>query len=260
MSQDIEVTLVIENTTGDAPEGIAVRLRVQPRQGDYISHDSEAGESRLYRVIAVVLPSNPDSELQTFDVHVIDEGPHNGALKRVVAQQASALSRTERLLLRNQHEILSRIGKHDEEQNQLAVQVLELGYERYYREHLSIVADAPADPAVGQLVLDVLNMYDALQRYLADKKDETLGAKPFAQFQGFDGNDEAEYLEFATFIFETKKLYAYLRPNGAQDALNSHFWTLSTYRKMVRVWTEVANKGKLNAATGLAVLNAAENG
>jgi hypothetical protein len=83
---DTEVTLIVENSNRDAFNGSGARLRFPPRQGDYIAHDTEDGRTRLYRVIAVVLPSNPVSDLQTYDVHVVDEGPLNEALAKAIAK------------------------------------------------------------------------------------------------------------------------------------------------------------------------------
>lgn len=78
---DIEVTVRVVNNEDQSG---AMRLRFVPRVGDFIDHEIDH-VSHLYRVIGVALPSNPVSELQTFDVFVVDEGLFGGALERLLA-------------------------------------------------------------------------------------------------------------------------------------------------------------------------------
>jgi len=257
MNQDIEVTLTVRSTTGAAFNGGAAILRWIPRQGDYLEHDLGEGTSHLYRVIAVVFPTNPNSAQETFDVHVVDEGPSNGALEKALSQQSAALSKTERLIIRNQHEILSHVDKREHAWHKEAQEVFERGYECFYQDYFGDTQEVPADAEVCRLVFDVLQMYDALHRYLSTNGEDSLRKSPYAQFPGFDGNDEAVYLDFATFVMGPKKRFTYLLKNPNQGCVNSHHATLSAYRRMLHVWKNLPNNLWLDAESALAVLDAA---
>ena len=94
MTPNIPVTLIVRNSKSNVPVGGEVLLRWVPRQGDYLSHEPELGVAHLYRVIAVVFPTNPVSAHETFDVHVTDEGPLNLALEVALAQDCATTTIT----------------------------------------------------------------------------------------------------------------------------------------------------------------------
>lgn len=258
MNHVIPATLIVENPKSPVSVNGQVFLKFVPRQGDYISHEPEPDTTHLYRVRAVVFPTNPDSDEHTFDVHVVDEGLLNFALEKVLSQNSATFTKAERLILRNQHELLSHLDKPRKAWHETAMQTFERGYEYFYKDCLGDIEGAPADANVSEFVMQVLNMYTSLYDCLARDEARYLRSRSYASFPGFDGNDEAEYLDFAIFVLEKKQLFKVVAPNFRQKGVNSHHRTLSAYRRMLQVWSTAPNKYVLDVNTALAMLDAAE--
>lgn len=144
------------------------------------------------------------------------------------------LTDTERLILVNQYEILSRLDKDASDfYKQLSKQLYD-GHEWLYQQsfqHLSPVMPE----ADAQLVLTILSMFDKLQmsyKALADK--DGMEADEL-RFPGFDGNDpyEAGLMGFAHALAEDRRYVDVL--NGGRD-LNSHYQALPGYKAMLQRW------------------------
>jgi uncharacterized protein len=99
------------------------------------------------------------------------------------------------------------------------------------------------DPSVDKresvsLVVGVLTMWDFIEqaykgfspadKALLEEEVEYLGKDP--KFEGFDGNDETEFMSIARFLVE--KLERFLRFKGRE--LNSHMPTVHRYQRMSR--------------------------
>jgi uncharacterized protein YfbU (UPF0304 family) len=99
----------------------------------------------------------------------------------------------------------------------------------------------PTEPEVLRLVLDVLDMWQAIERDFEQLSNEDKArvkkeAKPFGsdpKFMGFDGNDESRYASTARFLIE--KLGRYERFRGREH--NSHMPVIDSYRRMLSVFT-----------------------
>lgn len=97
------------------------------------------------------------------------------------------------------------------------------------------------NPAHLQLVLDVLDMWDCIERGYErlSKKDRERIAKAVApagehvKFRGFDGNNEADYLHIASFLVNDMERFT----RFAGRDLNSHMPTLGMYERMLMVFT-----------------------
>jgi uncharacterized protein len=120
------------------------------------------------------------------------------------------------------------------------------------------------DPKNLRLVLDVLDMWDQLERAYEklSENDQALlekNATPLGKdvkFRGFDGNNEAEHLSITKFLIE--KMDRFSRFNGRD--LNAHMPTLDIHRRMLNVFTQMRNDrrmgGELNVAQITALLKA----
>lgn len=142
------------------------------------------------------------------------------------------LSPVERLILRNQFELLNHTpsGSNDE-----LVEILERGYEREYgRVFDALYEPMPADHS--EEVINILDMYAALQSSIKHLLDPSIGIGPRqADFPGFDANDELEvrYLGYAKFL---RKREQFSHVVIAVLDLNSHFPRLRQYRAMLPKW------------------------
>jgi uncharacterized protein YfbU (UPF0304 family) len=96
------------------------------------------------------------------------------------------------------------------------------------------------NPAHLRLVLDILDMWDSLERAYdkLSKKDRERLAKEVpvfgkqVRFFGFDGNEEAQYLVIADFLVNDMKRFT----RFAGRELNAHIPTLEMHRRMLRLF------------------------
>lgn len=156
------------------------------------------------------------------------------------------LTTIERLLLRNQLEILKHLqaplqstASYDEH-----IAILEAGYEVFYDEVLLGVSETATPVSVTKEVLDILDLYRALDN--AKRNGVTIpagGPYSYPDFVGFDGNNEGEHLRFARFLIDVQGKYVESGPSK-----NSHHHTLSTYQGMLQRWKANGQNHKLSQA------------
>lgn len=101
-------------------------------------------------------------------------------------------------------------------------------------------------PQIVSEVLDILDMWSFIERSYSDLSDEQKEfvkkeADPFGDnptFQGFDGNNESEYMGVATFL--VNDLDRYQEFEGRY--FNSHCPSIDTYRRMLPVFKKIRKK------------------
>jgi hypothetical protein len=100
------------------------------------------------------------------------------------------------------------------------------------------------------LVLDVLELFDALQRADREGKvgEEDRNAVAFA---GFCGNYEGKYLGFLEWLRDHER-FRYVRLRDPEDA-NAHMPMLALYRRMLDKWRELGRPRNLSAAEASAI-------
>jgi uncharacterized protein YfbU (UPF0304 family) len=148
------------------------------------------------------------------------------------------LSKQERLILYNQYEILKAVDGGNSEHYTEYQKILESGYKReYYR--FSGHIDDELDDDVAAFVYDVLDMYRALFDSYNKLSPEQLKDidKDRIIFEGFDGNNECEYLGYARFILKELKLYSETE-KYCRD-LDSHCRKVNKYLKMLERWQQI---------------------
>lgn len=156
-------------------------------------------------------------------------------------------TKKERLNLINQYKILSKLYPEDLEHYDELREILEDGYEIFYSQISEWVSqDMPEKE--GKFVLDVLDLYRAIEDYKRISKDQKVIDNHYSYFRGFDGNNEGKYMQFARFLIHKQNKFSeqkdYLRKN---DNLNSHMPMISTYEKMLSKWRDIGKPWNLNA-------------
>ncbi|KVE87493.1 YfbU family protein [Burkholderia vietnamiensis] len=115
---------------------------------------------------------------------------------------------------------------------------LEWQYQGIFGDSMS-----PTPPKVS-FVTDVLDMWYFVEHgcaNLSDRDKERVEAEvPFgiAKFEGFDGNNETEYMSIARFLVE--KLNRFTNFKGR--AFNSHMPCVDRYQKMLQVFAPIRDR------------------
>jgi hypothetical protein len=158
-----------------------------------------------------------------------------------------SLSVNERLILRNQYQILSYLDPdvQNKEWYERSIEILEYGYEINYKD-LFLGADCSLDSNKSLFVIKVLNMYDRIAEATEDK-DATppKDADYFASFHGFDGNGESEYIGYARFLIHKEGKFQRFRNLD----LNSHLPSVAKYKKMLSIFDNLPGNGKYGDLT-----------
>lgn len=143
------------------------------------------------------------------------------------------LQKKDRLLLINQYKILAAIDKSEESHYLELIEILERGYSIFYSMvDQWISEDMTKDE--GRLVLEILDLYRAIEDVKRATKDNRLLTHRYGVFPGFDGNNESEYLGFCRFLIEKQgKFQEQEQYFSKNDGMNSHMPMTEKYRRML---------------------------
>jgi uncharacterized protein YfbU (UPF0304 family) len=171
------------------------------------------------------------------------------------------LSKKDRVFLINQYQILKHIDidpeniKYYEE----CIEILSNGYEIFYSTIYQSVCNDMLRTE-GELVLEVLEFYSAVEHYkAANPSDTDVNKHMWGHFHGFDHNEESEYLNFTNFLinkqgkFEEQKKY-----EKRTNRFNSHQPVVDIYRRMVAKWHSTGRNFLLSKEGILEILNSAQ--
>lgn len=166
------------------------------------------------------------------------------------------ISKKDRIILINQYRILSYLDSNEAEHYKELIDILENGYQIFYSLiDQWVFDDMPQEKS--KFVLDVLNMYRAIEDFKRRNKSEPVAGEYFSFFRGFDGNEETEYMSFTRFLIEIQGKYSeqtpYLKDN---DNLNSHMSTIEKYKSMLAEWNNLEQKHQLTEEQVLKILQA----
>ncbi|NWK51822.1 YfbU family protein [Acinetobacter sp. SwsAc5] len=165
------------------------------------------------------------------------------------------LDKKDRLILINQYKILAKLDANDAHYYNELIQILENGYEIFY-SMLDQWIDNEMPEDESRFVLNILDLYRAIEDLKRRTKDENLSKHSYGIFNGFDGNNESEYLGFTRFLieiqgkFQEQKQYYY-----QNDHLNSHCPMVSKYKRMLEL-SENENIWQMDIETALKILDA----
>lgn len=149
---------------------------------------------------------------------------------------AIELSRVERWILSNQYRILEALYPEEADHLAHAREALEQGFEGRYEDLASHIDESVLSPQECREVVDILAMYDALQRSRTALGEQTKIKEEEVRFAGFDGNNETAQMVYARH-FCGGPLGRFQGLDTAKD-FNSHFPSLDSYRAMLRVWKD----------------------
>lgn len=166
------------------------------------------------------------------------------------------LSTKERLILINQYEILKNLEpKENKDRYDEIIAILTWGYKIFYDSTFNIPEEM--SEIESKLVLDILSFYRIVESYKdKNKKDKNIIGHRYGYFNGFDGNEEAQYLGFVHFLIHTQGKFTenkiYEKKN---DNFNSHYPEKSKYQNMIKKWEELGKKWDLSKSEILLILD-----
>ena len=143
------------------------------------------------------------------------------------------LSRVERLSLYNQYLILEKLDPEQAEYYTRAQEILRNGFEGEYSSFFSGFEELSADKCAQ--VHDILEMYDSFEFRKKNGVTIPSEAQWLFEFEGFDGNNESDYLAYAQFLVGQRYRYDLLKPK----AQNAHRSTLSKHERLLDLWREI---------------------
>lgn len=156
-------------------------------------------------------------------------------------------TKKERLILINQYKILSKLCPDDSEHYNELREILEDGYEIFYSQIDEWISQ-DMSKSEGEFVLEILNLYRAIEDYKRMSKDQEIIKNSYSYFRGFDGNNEGQYMQFARFLINKQNKFSeqkdYLRKN---DNLNSHMPMIGIYKSMLSKWSNIGKPWNLSA-------------
>lgn len=162
------------------------------------------------------------------------------------------LSPKDRLVLVNQYLILEKLfsGEQEEVVFREKRKIVENGYALHYSDLNCSIAGGGLSEEECMEVMDILDMHRVLDysvdRYYPERGAEREKIENDVVFNGFDGNNEAEYLGYARFLmFELERWQEVLKGRPGFD-LNSHCMVLEMYRRMLSEWGKSSDKYNLN--------------
>ncbi len=166
------------------------------------------------------------------------------------------ISKRDRLILINQYKILASLNKDEAEYYQELISILESGYAIFYSQLDEWISDEMPQQE-GRFVLDVLDLYRAIEDVKRASKDNRLLAHNYSYFRGFDGNNETGYMSFCRFLIEIQGKFQeqrqYLLKN---DNLNSHMPMIDKYSRMLEEAKKLPNKWSMSIDEALRILDA----
>lgn len=162
----------------------------------------------------------------------------------------------EKISLINQYKILSKLYPEEESYYQELTSIIENGYSIFYSQLKGWISDElPEDEC--KFVLDILNLYRVIEDTKRKNKNSNLAEYRHSYFEGFDGNNESEYLSFASFLIKKQGKFAeqqdYLIKN---DDLNSHHQMKEKYDRMLRKWEQYSKPYSLTLEQVIEILDA----
>ena len=112
-------------------------------------------------------------------------------------------------------------------------------------KYSGIPFESQETPPVVKEVLDILDMWSFIEyayKELSEEDRQQLeeDAQPFGRnprFQGFDGNNESEYMNIASFLINDLERFQEFKGRG----LNAHMPTLETHHRMLSVFEKIRN-------------------
>jgi uncharacterized protein len=164
------------------------------------------------------------------------------------------LNKFERLLLMNQYRILSQVDQSNAGHYDKLRDALENGYVASYQDDLFAGMLDGLSVEQSAFVVEVMSMYDALQRCYDALDDKTGIEEERTKFPGFDSDYELAHLGYARFVVEREGRFSQLKAHS--EDFMGHTPMLDQYRRMSDVWKLASNRYELTRDDLTAILGA----
>ena len=164
------------------------------------------------------------------------------------------LNKFERLLLMNQYRILSLLDQSNADHYDKLRDALENGYVASYQDDLFAGVLDGLSLEQSAFVVEVMSMYEALQRCYDALDDKTGIEEERTKFPGFDSNYEPAHLGYARFVVEKEGRFSQLKAHS--EDFMGHTPMLDQYRRMSDVWKLAGNRYELTRDDITAILGA----
>ncbi|WCM86542.1 YfbU family protein [Acidovorax sp. NCPPB 3576] len=166
------------------------------------------------------------------------------------------LTKKERVFLANQYKILAALDPDSAGHYEELIEIVERGYEIFYSAIDEWFSEEMTETD-GKFVLEILDLYRAIEDVKRKTKNAELLSHPFAIFRGFDGNIETNEMAFCRFLigrqgkFEEQKQYI-----SHNDNLNSHAPMSWKYHAMLNEANKLIDIWQMDAKDAIKILNA----
>jgi uncharacterized protein len=164
------------------------------------------------------------------------------------------LNKFERLLLMNQYRILSLLDQSNADHYDKLRDALENGYVASYQDDLFAGMLDGLSVEQSAFVLEVMSMYDALQRSYDALDDKQGIEEERTKFPGFDSDYERAHLGYARFVVEREGRFSRLKSHSPDFI--GHTPMLDQYRRMTDLWKLSGNRYELTRDDITAILGA----
>lgn len=154
------------------------------------------------------------------------------------------LTKIERLTLINQFKILEALYEDEADYYKNHRTALEEGFELHYEWIFEYLSEEEMSSEECREVIDILNMYRALNFSYIRLKDKSLIDEDRLKFDGFDGNNETKQLIYVRYFLRDLNRFEELHDKISHD-YNSHSRMLPEYREMLDRWSDLNKKTNL---------------
>lgn len=168
----------------------------------------------------------------------------------------TSFDKKDRIILINQYKILAALDTDDRSHYKELIDILENGYSVFYNMIDQWVSDdMPSED--GRFVLDVLDLYRAIEDLKRSTKDAHITSHRYSYFRGFDGNNETEHMGFCRFLIETQGKFQEQKPYLLKnDNLNSHMPMIPKYSRMLQKRKELNIDFSLTSEEAIQIMDA----
>lgn len=141
------------------------------------------------------------------------------------------LTTFERLTLVNQYRILAAVSKGGESESySLLADDLENGHVYFYRNFPHLQDELSS--SVSDFVIETLALYDTLQASFGELEDKAGIEALQVQFDGFDGNNEADHLHFVGALAKRHQFHSVI----GEHPKDSHMPMVDVYKRLLDGW------------------------
>jgi len=152
----------------------------------------------------------------------------------------------ERIFLANQYLILEALYPENSKVYKGMREIVENGFELHYSELNLTTVESRLSEKASLEVMDILDMYRALNDSYKRLENKESITEEDLQFEGFDGNNESDLLNYAQFLIFTQGRWREVLEGRPEFDLNSHSHVIEVYRRMLKVWHNIGKKFVLN--------------